>query len=155
MIDVRDKTKIDAAALQSLVEGATRELRKLYRPKHAPVPRPPGGDTMIVAVEDRRLVGAVEYLIGDDEVLVQGLAVHPDHRRRGLARALITRIEGIARERGKVRLTLRTIWETGNARVFQRLGFETIGEYRSHRFESPTGGAVVEVVMERPLPPAW
>jgi GNAT superfamily N-acetyltransferase len=151
MIEIRDKMEPDAAALRPLVDGATQELRKIYRPGSEGSPPPSETANALVATEGGRIVGVAEYVFGDDEVLVQGVAVHPDYRRRGVARALIAGIERVARERGMSRLALRTIRQTGNPSIFCRLGFTIVGEQPSRRFQSPTGGEVVEVLMVRPL----
>ncbi len=70
--------------------------------------------TTVVAVLGKRVVGVVEFLVEADGVLIQGLAVHPKYRRRGIAHALVEYLEQAARYRGKSMLLLRTINETGN-----------------------------------------
>ena len=59
--------------------------------------------------------------------LVRDLYVHPDHRRRGVARALLERVAADAREAGAHRLSLQT--ETANvqaAKLYARNGFTAL-----------------------------
>jgi ribosomal protein S18 acetylase RimI-like enzyme len=53
------------------------------------------------------------------------LAVHPAHRRRGVARALMAACEEEARRRGRRLLTLHTTQRMRAAqRMYEALGFE-------------------------------
>lgn len=58
---------------------------------------------------------------------VSKLLVHPDHRRKGLARQLMQHLEQVARDSGKTLLTLDT--RTGDTAepLYTALGFETAG----------------------------
>jgi N-acetylglutamate synthase-like GNAT family acetyltransferase len=107
--------------------------------------------TTVVAVLGKRVVGVVEFLVEADGVLIQGLAVHPKYRRRGIAHALVEHLEQVARYRGKSMLFLRTINETGNRLIFARLGFVTVGEQPSTKFEGSQSEQVTEVSMQRML----
>ena len=78
MIEIRERRAGDAAALESLLVGATRELRRVYRPR--PVTDRPRAEApaVLVAVEDGHVVGVAEYLIVADEMVVQGAPASPD-----------------------------------------------------------------------------
>jgi GNAT superfamily N-acetyltransferase len=58
---------------------------------------------------------------------VAKLLVHPDARRRGIARALMIALESVARSEGRTLLTLDT-WTGGHAEALYRsLGYVTVG----------------------------
>lgn len=87
---------------------------------------------ILVAEAGGRIVGTVQL---DHDTMpnqrhraeVRKLLVHPDFRRRGIARALMIAIEGHARELDRSLLTLDT--RTGDAAepLYRDLGFETAG----------------------------
>ncbi|MGO1119361.1 GNAT family N-acetyltransferase [Rhodovibrionaceae bacterium A322] len=95
---------------------------------------------------DNHLVLAVEG--GDAEDLLLGFAdlteegeidrlfVHPDHHRKGVARALYQALEAEARQRG-----LRTL--TSHASYLARPFFESQGFTMVRRQENPRGGEVL------------
>ena len=57
-------------------------------------------------------------------IQVQGLAVHPDARRRGVAAGLLDAAEETLRERGTRKLTLRVLSTNEAAiRLYERHGF--------------------------------
>lgn len=59
---------------------------------------------------------------------VQGLAVHPSARRRGIAATLLTEAMQRLRERGARKLTLRVLsTNTGAIALYERLGFTREG----------------------------
>ena len=60
-------------------------------------------DLSLLAIEDGRLLGAVEIFDNGDDVIFIGMtAVHPDARRRGIARLLKVELERRARAAGIV-----------------------------------------------------
>ncbi|MDV3238152.1 MAG: GNAT family N-acetyltransferase [Gammaproteobacteria bacterium] len=154
-LDVRPKTPADDAAVAGILAAATAELRRVYR--RAPAPGgsagADGGEApqTLVAVEDGAVVGVVECCLRPDAVYVRGLAVHPRHRRRGVARALLRAAEAIAVGAGRARLTLCAIRETGNPAIFARLGFAATGEAAAEGFEGADGQPVTRVDMGRPV----
>ena len=91
---------------------------------------------VLVAVEDGRLIGCVtleldgrvdpdEPPLRPGEAHVRMLGVHPGHRRRGVARALMAACEEEARRRGRTFLTLHTTQRMRAAqRMYEALGFE-------------------------------
>jgi len=80
---------------------------------------------------------------------VQGIAVAPTHRRRGVAGILLDYIATIAVDMGLPALSVATIKETGNVEVFRRLGFIVIEEQASERFLGIHGQPVTEVTLRR------
>ncbi|MFM7320744.1 MAG: GNAT family N-acetyltransferase [Armatimonadota bacterium] len=95
---------------------------------------------------DARPVGCVRYRLGKGGVHFFRLAVAPSARRRGIARALIGRVEEIGRSRGCVRATCHV--RTGVARnvaMYEGMGYALAGEDMQIR-----GGFVIRVgVMEK------
>lgn len=90
-----------------------------------------GGRMVLVAERDGRIVGSVQLGIDTPpnqphRAEVAKLMVHPDMRRRGIARSLMVAIEQEARRRSRSLLTLDT--RTGDsAELLAALGYRTVG----------------------------
>src|SRR5690606_29993475 len=73
------------------------------------------------------LVGYVLVLVVDGAAHVEQISVHPSAQGRGVARALLARVEAYAREHGLTALTLTTFrgvpW---NAPLYEHLGFREL-----------------------------
>lgn len=91
-----------------------------------------GHRLLLVARQGGRLVGTVQ--LGTDtppnqphRAEVSKLLVHPDCRRRGIARALMAALEAEARIRGRTLITLDT--RTGDAAepLYAALGYRMVG----------------------------
>lgn len=91
-----------------------------------------GGRVLLAALVDGHVAGTVQ--LGLDmppnqphRAEVSKLLVHPAHRRRGLARALMTALEARARAEGRRLITLDT--RTGDAAepLYAALGYEVAG----------------------------
>ena len=87
-------------------------------------------DAFLVAELDGRVVGYIRLkpptkLSENAHVIqVQGLAVHPDARRHGVASGLLAAAEETLRERGTRKLTLRVLSTNEPAiRLYERRGF--------------------------------
>jgi ribosomal protein S18 acetylase RimI-like enzyme len=75
-----------------------------------------------------------------DTLYLGKLAVAPDHRGQGHARALLSHAHDRARALGRGGITLETRIElTENQRFFSHLGFEKIAETSHPGFEAITG----------------
>lgn len=74
---------------------------------------------------------------------IHDLAVHPDFRRKGLARQLMAHAEDVARELGCCKLTLEVLEGNGGARKL----YDTIG-FISYELRPETGRALF---LEKPL----
>jgi GNAT superfamily N-acetyltransferase len=86
--------------------------------------------TVFVARENGRaiamasLVYTVSTAEGGKAALFEDLIVHPDHRGRGIATALVRFVIDEARRRGILRLTLLTDMQNERAQaLYRRLGF--------------------------------
>jgi len=81
---------------------------------------------------------------------VQGLAVHPSARRRGIAAMLLTAAVQRTRERGARKLTLRVLsTNTGAIALYERLGFTCEGVLRGEFIIN--GRDVDDILMAIPL----
>lgn len=89
-----------------------------------------------------RLGGAVIGYAGMwvllDEAHITNIAVHPDHRRRGVGHLLLAELERLAAERGARRMTLEVRPSNKAAlRLYERHGFRASG--RRPRYYADTG----------------
>jgi ribosomal protein S18 acetylase RimI-like enzyme len=108
-------------------------------------------EVFLVAELDGRVVGYIRFkpptkLPENAHVIqVQGLAVHPDARRRGAAAGLLDAAEETLRERGIRKLTLRVLGTNESAiRLYERQGFVREGTLRD---EFCINGRFVDDVM--------
>lgn len=94
-------------------------------------------------------VGSARYRLEPDHCFVARVAVLPEYRRRGVARALMRHLEDIARlhRRSAVHLAVRTAL-VSNLRLYASLGYEVV-EVRAH----PRGGAANSARMVKQLAP--
>lgn len=92
-----------------------------------------GGAVLFAARRDGRIAGTVQLGIDlmpnqPHRADVAKLLVHPDHRRLGIARALMQALERDARARGKTLLVLDTRSGDPSQRLYESLGFQVAGE---------------------------
>lgn len=136
-----------------------------YSPVHSPGAPPPGDgdaferhhpDDVLVAEVDGSVVGHLTLgrptpLASNAHVWqVQGLAVHPDARRLGVARALLRAGIADATRRGGRRLTLRVLGDNDAAqRLYASEGFAVEGVLRGEFLLD--GREVDDVLMARRL----
>ncbi len=91
-----------------------------------------GRRTLLVAWEGGRIAGSVQLDTGTPanqphRAEVSKLLVHPDRRRRGIARTLMTALEDRARRHGRRLLTLDTRTGDHAEPLYASLGYETAG----------------------------
>lgn len=97
----------------------------------------------LCAVVDGEAVAYVGVLCVLDEGQITNVATHPDYRRRGLARTLMTSLEGYARERGIAFLSLEVRRSNEAALALYRgLGWREAG-VRKGFYSHPTEDAIV------------
>ena len=154
MIEVRPTRSSDNSAVDNLVGRAFAEHRGVYVPTpeaRARASADAGAFSRVVATDRGEvLVGTLLYRVEDDRMHVRGLAVDPNRRRQGIARALL---ESVLKEARLTRLravSLFTVLQSGNVPIFERLGFQTVNTTVD---ESTTlvqsGGPATAVYMER------
>ena len=133
---VRSAVLSDAADISDLLEAlGYRASPDEIRPRLGRVlGRSDGG--VLVAESANNMVALASYQLidllerGQPQCRVTALVTHREHRRRGVARALIAQVESIARERGCFRLEVTTRPERADALDFYaELGFRE----RPHR----------------------
>lgn len=97
----------------------------------------------LVAVEEEEVVGYIGSQTVPDESDMMNVAVHPDHRRRGIAEALVTALCDALKERGSVSLTLevRSSNEPAKA-MYEKLGFGLAGR-RPNYYRNPKEDALI------------
>jgi len=105
-----------------------------------------GTRRVLVARVERRIVGTVQLDLATPpnqrhRAEVLKLLVHPDARRRGIARALMLAIEDVARAEGRTLLTLDT--RTGDAAepLYLSRGYIAAGKIPGYAL-APDGGAL-------------
>lgn len=121
----------DGASVGFVLPYGRAEAAAFWREKIRP-PLAAGGRLLLAAEADGRLAGTVQ-LIHDTlpnqphRAEVSKLLVHPDFRRRGIARALMAELEHRARGMRRTLLTLDTRTGDDAERLYTALGFRTTG----------------------------
>ena len=93
------------------------------------------------------MVGCVMWQVQPRGLYLGRLAVHPEHRRRGIAPALIGQVEALARRLGQPRVLLSTrLVLADNRRLFARCGFVETAQHAHPGYDRPTF-----VDMEKPV----
>ena len=102
-----------------------------------------GYGTGIACIEDGVLVAYVGMVSVLDEGEIVNVATHPDHRRRGYARAVIDEVLKLARGRGVTTLTLEVRESNAAARaLYESAGFLAVG-IRAGFYSHPREDAVI------------
>lgn len=149
---VRAYLASDIEPVNLIMASCTRELRKVYasKPNAENVPQSQLHSSRIIAVDHTETIVGVAECVGRASALyVQGIAVAPTHRRRGVATDLLAHSASLAADAGLPALEIATIKETGNVEIFCRLGFLVIDERVSERFWSHDERPVTEVTLRR------
>ena len=91
-----------------------------------------GARDLLVAREDQTIVGTVQLVTDTPpnqphRAEIAKLMVHPDFRRRGIARALMAEVEALARDYHRTLLTLDTRTNDMAQPLYASLGFQVAG----------------------------
>jgi ribosomal protein S18 acetylase RimI-like enzyme len=79
----------------------------------------------VFVADDDGVVGLIVLVATPDHLLIENVAVDPDHQRAGVGRALLSLAEDYAGELGLARLRLYTnVAMVENIRLYTRLGYE-------------------------------
>lgn len=152
MISVRIATPDEIQDAESISRAAFSELRRVYRPTKAAsarqADRQQDGIRLVAKVEGH-IVGTLLYFVEEDRIDVSGIAVAPNHRRRGAARELIEFVAQTARSLGVGTIAARTVKETANVAVFERLGFRVVAEELATWCVSDEYPTLHDVLLER------
>ena len=96
-----------------------------------------------VALEGEKVVGYVGSQTVIDESDMMNIAVHPDHRRQGIAEALIEALTKALREKGSRGLTLEVRASNAPAiTLYEKLGFSQVG-LRKNYYRNPKEDALI------------
>ena len=141
MISIRQETRNDAAARESLLDAAYGPVRFTKPSEQLRKGRTAADGLSFVATEDGRVVGTLRLWpvsagASRPALLLGPLAVHPDCRKRGIGGALVERALRDARRRGHKAVLL-----VGDAPYYERFGFSAEktaglwmpGPYEQHR----------------------
>jgi GNAT superfamily N-acetyltransferase len=148
---VRESQPGDEAAIDRVVRSGVATLRRTYRPVPAAIERKAARSLARLVAIEGTIVGTVEYAIDGERLHAMGLHVLASHRRRGVARCLVDALADIASGAGAGRLSLYTIRETGNVKVFERLGFAVVAERAANDVVGEAHERLTDVYMERTL----
>ena len=152
MITVKIATPDDVANACAISYAAFSELRTVYRPTETAIANKAERQeetVRAVAKIDQTVVGTLEYFVEKDQLYIIALAVYATFRRQGLARRLIEFVGEVARGLGRRIIATRTIKETGNVPIFERLGFHVVGEDIASWCVSDVHASLHDVHLER------
>ena len=150
-IFIRKPTLPELPMAKAVSTAAFESLRSIYRPTAETLARQPVRTRMgtrLIAILNGEIVGTVQYDCHEKHVHIIGLAVHPNHQKKGIARQLVQHIVDLAPGLGYNTVVLDTIRETGNVKIFQRMGFEVFEESITDDFESDQFPVLYEVKMK-------
>lgn len=97
----------------------------------------------LVAVEEGQVVGYIgsQSVLGESDMM--NVAVHPDHRRKGIAEALVLALARDLKERDNVCLTLEVRASNDPAiALYEKLGFSQVG-LRKNYYRNPKEDALI------------
>ena len=83
--------------------------------------------------------------------MVEKLFVHPLHRRKGIAKKVMARLETVAVELGRWSLLLDTTVGSDAEHVYPRLGYERVGVLREYGYHPHDGHLIDEVLYSKDL----
>ena len=97
----------------------------------------------LVAEEDGVVAGYVGSQTVIDESDMMNIAVHPDHRRKGIAEALVMELVEALKKRESHCLTLEVRASNEPAKaLYEKLGFEQVG-LRKNYYRNPKEDALI------------
>lgn len=97
----------------------------------------------LVATENDMVAGYVGSQTVLDESDMMNVAVHPDHRRRGIAESLVTALCDSLKQKGSSSLTLEVRSSNlGAIALYEKLGFTQVG-LRKNYYRNPKEDALI------------
>lgn len=97
----------------------------------------------LVAIEDDKVIGYVgsQTVLGETDMM--NIATHPDHRKQGIATALIDTLIAGLKERGSHSLMLEVrASNTAAISVYHKMGFREVGKRRNY-YRNPKEDALI------------
>jgi GNAT superfamily N-acetyltransferase len=80
-----------------------------------------------LAMIDGEVVGAIGAIRGDRILRFKNILIHPDHRRRGLGRAMLNSLAALGRESGILEQTVFAVRGNAGERLYRACGMQTVG----------------------------
>jgi ribosomal protein S18 acetylase RimI-like enzyme len=148
MIELRQATIDDAAAIRALTRAAyakwVKRTGREAKPMTADYDHAVRHHRFDLLEIDGRLAALIETIEQPDHLLIENVAVLPQHQGRGLGRRLLALAEDLARDHGhaEIRLYTNKLF-VENIALYRRLG------YRVDREEANERGVAVH--MSKPL----
>ena len=97
----------------------------------------------LVALEGDTVAGYIGSQTVLDETDMMNVAVHPEHRRKGIAEALVKALVADLQEIGSHALTLEVrASNDGAIALYQKLGFDQVGRRRNY-YRNPREDALI------------
>jgi ribosomal-protein-alanine N-acetyltransferase len=97
----------------------------------------------VVALEEDTVVGYVGAQISFEEADMMNVAVHPDHRRKGIAESVIDALIAQLKERGCAGLSLEVRASNIPAiTLYEKMGFTQVGLRRNY-YRNPKEDALI------------
>ncbi len=158
LADVLRAVVYDGAGVSFVVPFSQDEASRFWMDAVLPGVRARTRHVLLARLDDR-IVGTVQIDLSvppnqRHRAEVLKLLVHPDARRRGIARSLMLALEPIARTEGRTLLTLDT-WTGGHAEALYRsLGYVTVGVIPRYARGSLTPALEPATFMYKELPAA-
>jgi GNAT superfamily N-acetyltransferase len=146
---------VEGGASVGFMHPLTRESALAFWRRVAPAVA--AGERALFAVADAHgLCGTVQLVLAQPDnqphrADLTKMLVHRRARRRGVGAALMLAAEAEARACGKTLLVLDTVTGSDGARLYERLGWQRVGEIPGYAL-LPRGGLVGTTVYYRELP---
>jgi predicted N-acetyltransferase YhbS len=147
-VAIRPARAEDAGAIAEVIHRAFALYKGRLQPPAGALKETPESiagklarEAALVAMTSAGIAGCVFYRPAEaaGEIYLGRLAVLPERQREGLGAMLMAALEETARATGAGALILNVrIALPGNRTVFERLGFQAIGEGRHPGFNQPT-----------------
>ncbi len=125
--------QVATAAYRDSVEGiavpdpqGSRAVENLRKLRADPVGWNADASLIVVDKRSSSAVGYVAVLKSGQDMQIEDLAVHPSHRRRGLARVLLVRAMTIAQRQGQSAVTLSVTVRNPVGALYNQLGFQPV-----------------------------
>ena len=98
---------------------------------------------ILVAKLDNTVVGYITYSAIIDEVQIANVATHPDFRKQGIGRKMLTALQDMAKKENMAVITLEVRQSNTPAiMLYEKCGYEQVGR-RKNYYKNPTEDAIL------------